>query len=185
MTPFELEPLAPAQQALHARDENRQLEGFGKIIVGARLKSLQHVLGTAAGSEHEHRHELPAAPQLGHDVESVDARQHDVEDDEIERGRIRLEQRERRLSGVHDRNVVMFGDEVEPQAVGEVLLVFHNQKTAHGGGMSGSCTVNVLPRPEPALSANTLPPWREMTDRTMNRPSPVPFTRIATAPGTR
>ena len=179
----ELEPLAPAQQALHARDENRQLEGLGQIVVGARLKSPQHVLGTAAGGEHQHRHELPGAPQLGRHVEPVDAWQHHIEDDEVEP--VGLEQRERPFSRVHHLNVVMFGDEVKPQALGEVLLVFDNEEAAHGGGISGNCTVNVLPRPEPSLSANTLPPWRAITDRTMNRPRPVPFTRIATAPGTR
>ena len=95
------------------------------------------------------------------------------------------ELRERRFARVDHLDVVVLGDQVEPQAFGEMLLVFDDQDPAHGGGNSGNCTVNVLPRPGPSLSANTLPPWRAITDRTMNSPRPVPFTRTATAPGIR
>ena len=61
-----------------------------------------------------------------------------------------------------------------------MLLVFDDEDAAHCGGNTGSCTVNVLPRPGPSLSANTLPPWRATTDRTMKSPRPVPLTRVAT-----
>ena len=181
----EPEPLPPAQQPLHARDENRQLERLRQIVVRARLESLEHVVGAATGGEHQDRHELSGAPQTGHHAEAIDARQHHVEDHEVEAGGIGGKLGQRRLPGIDDLDVVLLGDQVEAEPLGDVLLVFDDENTAHCGGNTGSCTVNVLPRPGPSLSANTLPPWRAITDRAMNSPRPVPFTRVATAPGIR
>jgi len=52
-----------------------------------------------------------------------------------------------------------------------------------GGPFLGSFTVNtVFPSPE---DKDTVPPWARTIWRTMNNPRPVPFTRVATAPGIR
>src|SRR5688572_20838312 len=91
---------------------------------------------------------------------------------------------DRSLSVVDHFDIVPFGFEVEPQAIRQMLLVFHYEDAAHCCA-SGSCRVNVLPRPFPSLSAKALPPCRSATDRTMNSPNPVPLTRSATLPGIR
>src|SRR4051794_5788669 len=97
------------------------------------------------------------------------------------------QQLQRVLAGDSDFHFVPFSFQIKAQTGSEVLLVFNNQDFAHASdfGAAGSCSVNVLPRPAPGLSANARPPCFSATDRTMNRPSPVPFTRIATAPGMR
>ena len=134
----EPEPLPAAKQPLHAGDENRQLEGFRQIVVGARLKSLKNILRAAAGGEHQDRDELPGAPQLGHDREPGHAWQHDIEDDQVEASGIGQQLRQRRFSRVHHLGVVMLGDQVELQTCGDMLLVFDDQDPAHRGGDNGS-----------------------------------------------
>ena len=102
--------------------------GFGQVVVGARLESLQDILGPAARRQHQHRHELPGFAQLADDGEAILARQHDVEDDQVERRRRLAEQpRQRRLAGLDDGGDVALRLEVEAQALGEVLLVLDDE----------------------------------------------------------
>ena len=69
------EPFVPAQQPAHAREEDRQLERLGQVVVGARARSRCSTSSErAARGQHQHGHELADAPQLGHDREAVDAR---------------------------------------------------------------------------------------------------------------
>ena len=172
--------------------------GFGQVVVGARLESLQHVLGPAARRQHQHRHELLRFAQLADDGEAILARQHDVEDDQVERRRRLAEQpRQRRLAGLDDVGDVAFRLEVEAQAFGEVLLVFDDEdavprfvarrkrRLGHASAAFGRRSVNVLPWPWPRLSANARPPCLCATERTMKRPRPLPFARIATLAGMR
>ena len=91
------------------------------------------------------------------------------------------EQLQRRLAGAHHLHRVAFRLEIEPQSLGQVLLVFHHQYSRHFA--IGNSTTNVLPRPGPSLSAQARPPWRLATERTMYSPSPVPFTADAMGPG--
>ena len=96
-------------------------------------------------------------------------------------GRSSRDRVERRLAGVDDVGVVAFGFEIEPQAVGEVLLVFDDEDAAHAGGSArGSWSgERAAAARAPSLSAKTLPPCLRATERTMKRPRPVPLTRIA------
>ena len=115
--------------------QNRQLERLRQIVVGARLKSLQHVLRAAARGQHQHRHELPGAPQARPRPRSpsmpgsITSRM-----TRSKRAGSASELRQRRFSRVDHVDVVLLGLEVEPQAVGEVLLVFDDQDPAHRGG---------------------------------------------------
>ena len=65
------------------------------------------------------------------------------------------------------------------------LVVLDDQDAAAHACAIGRSSVNVLPQPWPALSANARPPCFFATDRTMNNPSPVPFVRTATLAGIR
>src|SRR5262249_5863951 len=147
-------PRAAAEQSADAREEDRQLRRLRQIIVGARRESLEDVVRAAACREDEHWDELPLLAELGDDREAVLAREHDVEHDEIERRAIGQQARDRLLSGVDDLGVEAFGLEIEPQAFGEVVLVFDDEDASAHACAIGRSSVNVLPRPWPALSAN-------------------------------
>ena len=183
-------PLRPAQQAADARQQDGELGRLGQIVVGAGGKSLQHVFGTPARRQHQDRHELLGGAQLGHDRESVLARQHHVEHDQIEWAVVATEQAlERGFAVIHDFGGEALRLEVEAQALGQVLLVLDDEHAlrgrAHASVAFGSSSVKVLPCPCPWLSANARPPCFLATDRTMNRPRPLPLARIATLAGMR
>ena len=183
-------PLRSAQQPSDPRQQNRQLGRLRQVVVGAGGKPVEDVFGTPARREHEHRHELLGGAQLGHDREAVLARQHDVEHDEVELAVVTAEQPlESGLAGVDDLDGKAFRFEVEPQPLGQVQFVLDDEhalrRRAHAAVALGRRSVNVLPRPGPLLSANARPPCFLATDRTMKRPSPLPFARIATLAGMR
>src|SRR4029453_15189318 len=137
---------------------------------------------------HEDWHELSDVAELGDDREAVLARQHHVEDDEIEGAADPPGQPlERRLAGLDYLDVVSFGLEVESNPLGEMLFVLDDQHTrgVHASAAFGSSSVKVLPRPVPSLSAKARPPCLRATDRTMKRPRPLPFARTATPVGMR
>src|SRR4051812_48179499 len=108
-------------------------------------------------------------------------------------------QLERRFSGLGDEHLVPLGFEIESETRGDVEFVFNDEQSRHGseparyqgaaaladGGAAGSSSVKVAPWPGPRLSAKARPPCRFAVAHTMNRPSPVPFTRCASAPGAR
>jgi hypothetical protein len=81
---------------------------------------------------------LAGSPQLGHDRKPGHAWQHDIEDDQVEAGGIGDQLCQRRFSRLHHFDVVMLGDQVEPQTCRDVLLVFDDQDPAHRGGDNGS-----------------------------------------------
>ena len=78
----------PAQQRADARRELLWLEGLGDVVVGAGLEPGDDVVGVGASGDHDDRDDaLP--PQLAAAREAVHARQHDVDDHEVERLRRR------------------------------------------------------------------------------------------------
>ena len=80
-----------------------------------------------------------------------------------------------RFAVAYDIHRVSFSFQIEPQALGQVRFVLDDKQMAHALLLGNSSTM-VVPRAQPALSANTLPPCARAIARTMNRPSPVPFT---------
>ena len=166
------------------RDEDVEIERLRQVVVSARGKPAEHVLWRASRGEHQHRDELAALPQLGRHGKAVDPRQHDVEHDSVDR-RLLRQSGERGLARLHDLGEMALRLEVEPQPIGQVPFVLHDQNPAHTSGAIGSESVNVLPWPGPPLSATTRPPCLRATERTMNSPSPVPLTRVAAMPGMR
>src|SRR5205823_2989361 len=121
---------------------------------------------------HEDGDEVLFLPELAHDGEAVFSRQHDVEHDEIEMLRGIQKVRERALPVVEHFRGEALRLEVEAQPLRQVMLVFDNQDPLRhvdqaDAEAAGSCSVNVLPCPCPALSANALPPCFLATEFTM------------------
>ena len=182
--------MGTTQQSTDAGQQDRELGRLGQVVVGAGGKPVQHVFGTPARREHQDRNELLGGAQLGHDREAVLAGQHHVEHDQVEPAVLAAQQAlERRLARVDDFDGEAFSLEVEAQPLGQVLLVLDDEhalgRRGHASVALGRSSVNVLPWPWPSLSANARPPCFLATDRTMNRPRPLPFARIATLAGMR
>ncbi len=145
-----------AQETPDAREQNGQLGRLGQIVVGAGSEAVEHVFRTTACGQDQHRHELTRLAQLGHHGEAVLPRQHDVEYHQVETAvRWIGELFERRLAGLDDCDAVALRFEIEAESLGQVLLVLDDQhaRGAHARAARGSKSVNVLPRPVPALSA--------------------------------
>ncbi len=76
-----------AQECADAGDELADAERLGQVVVGAALEA-EHLVGfLASRREHEDRHVAVGrvAPDGATDGDAVESRQHQIEDDEIER----------------------------------------------------------------------------------------------------
>ena len=153
-------PGAAAEQPADPRQQDRELGRLGQVVVGAGGEAVQHVLGTAAGGQHQDRHEDVALAQLADDGEPVLAGQHDVEHDQVEVRRRIEKALEGAIAVVEHLGIEAFGLEVEAQPFGQVVLVFddqdalrHADRAQADAGAEGSCSVKVLPCPWPALCA--------------------------------
>ena len=137
----------------------------------------------AARGQHQSGNELPRVAQFPHHREPVLAGQHHIQHHHVEPLRARQQPFERRFPRLHHFHPIALGFQVETQALGQVHFVFHYQDSAHLA--IGNCSAKVLPCPGPSLSAQTRPPCRLATERTMYSPNPVPLMRDASGPGTR
>jgi hypothetical protein len=79
-----LVPPPPSQQAVDARDENRQFERLRQVIVRARFEASQHIVRAPSSGQHQDRHELSRRPQCRRNGKAVTPRQHDVEHHDVE-----------------------------------------------------------------------------------------------------
>src|SRR5277367_6079965 len=166
-------PLQATQKSVEAGEKNGKIEGLGKIVVSTGSESAEDVFGAAARGKHEHRKVILLCAQLGDDVESALAGEHDVEAFALQPG-------ECGFSVALDGGVVAFGLKVEEQTLGEVRLVFDDEDAGECAhcllsscsfavcrSRRGSWTLTVVPLPSPALSAKASPPcWRAIV-RTM------------------
>lgn len=73
-----------AQHRTHACKDLRPAERLGDIVVGAHVQARDAVAFLSAGADHDDR-DLAARPHHAADVEAAFARQHDVEQDQIDR----------------------------------------------------------------------------------------------------
>ena len=164
------QPLPPPQQPAYARQQDRQLERLGQVVVGPAFEPHQHVFGTGPRREHQNRHEIALGAQRARHVEAVLAGQPHVEHHGIELVALDPQQGHGGGAIAFDVHVVAIGGEVEAQALGDVLLIFDDQDAAHAtrsGASLGNSSVNVAPSPSPWLSANTRPPCWRAIERTM------------------
>src|SRR4051794_3730097 len=73
-----------AERRLHARAELAHRERLGDVVVGAELEPEDLVDLLRLGREHDDRHGLALRPQAPADLQAVHARQHHVQDHEVE-----------------------------------------------------------------------------------------------------
>ena len=182
-----VQPSAAPEQPLDPRQQDGQIERLGQIVVGARLESAQDVVGVRTRRQQHDRDETARRPQPPHDLETVEARQHDVEQHDVEGVGADAPVVEKPLQGVLavvlDVGREPLRLEIELQPGREMFFVFDDEDTVHD--FKGSSRVNVLPRSAPRLSAYARPPCRRATASTIDSPRPVPRTRDCSAAGSR
>ena len=128
---FVEQPLPPAEQPAQPGEQDREFERFGEIVVRADLEAAQDIGGAIAGCQQKDRFEVSGLAKAGDDFESIDARQHDVEEYGV-MGGFRGEQRgEGRLAIIDDLGRIAFEFKVEPQAFSEGCFVFNDEDTRH------------------------------------------------------
>ena len=108
--------LRAAQQRPHARDELALAERLGHVVVGADAEPDEQVGLRVQRGEHEHRHR-PLALDAPADLVAVDARQHDVEHDEV--GRDPLAQLDAARAVVGDLDREALGAQPRGERVGD------------------------------------------------------------------
>ena len=72
-----------ADQRLQARRHFGQRERFAQIVVGAALQPADPLLQRIAGGKDQHRHILPGLAPLAQEIQSIEARQAEIEDHRV------------------------------------------------------------------------------------------------------
>ncbi len=73
-----------AQEGAHAREQLPERERLHEVVVGAEVEAADRVLLRVARGEHEDRRAVAARAQAAADLEAVEVRHQDVEDDRVE-----------------------------------------------------------------------------------------------------
>ncbi|MDG3005879.1 hypothetical protein PZE19_19000 [Paludisphaera sp. Pla2] len=108
----------------------REVERLGHVVVGAEVERLDDVLATTLGRGHDHRQVGCASrlPEDGQDLQAVQVRHHDVQEDQIE-GTSR-DQVERPSAVLGRRHVVALPLEPPREHVAVQLVVVDDQERA-------------------------------------------------------
>jgi hypothetical protein len=130
-----------AQESFDADEELGEGEGLGEVIIGAFFKEFDFIGGGIASREDEDGGVLSVGAEAAEEVEAADAREHEVEDDEVVTGG------GSELPGaeaiVDDVEGVAFGAEAASYEVGDFLFVFDKEQAhkldAGGGPSSMTC----------------------------------------------
>ena len=87
---------AAAQQRAHAREQLLALERLDEVVVGADVEPLHARLQRVARGQHQDRRVVAVVAQALGDVDAVQPRQAEVEDDEVGQEGVRLVERRAR-----------------------------------------------------------------------------------------
>src|ERR1035438_185785 len=171
-------PARAPQQRLDARAQFARAEGLGDVIVRAQFQP-HHFFGFVRfGRQHQDRRFQPRAPQFPAHLEPVLARQHHVQQNQIEAALARPPRR--RYAVARHLHLVALHLQIVFQPQRDRRFVFHNQNAAHDSSSAGSTTVNVLPAP--GVLSTRISPWcAAMMCFTIASPTPDPFTLAAAA----
>jgi hypothetical protein len=121
--------LAAAQHGPDAGVEHPPLHGFHHIVVGAGLQPDDHVdVVTARGQQNDRQ--LVRAPDAAAHLESVDAGQHHVEDDQIRP--LLTQQLQTVLAGGSGGHPVSLARQRELQGRPDGVVVLDQQQGRHG-----------------------------------------------------
>ena len=114
----------PAQDGADARHQLARIEGLAQIVVGAELEADDAVDVVAACGQHEDRR-VVAGAERAQDIEAADARQHHIENQNLEI--VGLELVERIAAVVHALDLEMFGAQVFAEHLTKLAIVIHQQ----------------------------------------------------------
>ena len=118
------DPAAPQQRA-DPRQHLLERERLDQIVVGAAVEAGHAILERVARRQHQHRRLVAALAQRSENLQAVAARQHEIEQDDVER--LGVQPEERAFAGVLDRDVVAFAVQPFPQGVGDLLFVLDDE----------------------------------------------------------
>src|SRR5690606_12289272 len=166
-----------AQTNTDARQQLLEAKRFRDVVVGPGLEPGEGRVELGARGEHDDGHPLAALSDARQHLDSVDGRQADVEDEQVEV--IVASDRCRELAVVDRERRVAGGREAALEELGDARLVLGDQDSGHSVSSiwsTGRSIVNVAPPPG-VLSRSTLPPWASTTAVTIARPSPAPSDR--------
>src|SRR5688572_11015579 len=183
----------PTQQRGDAGDELQDAERFGDVVVRPEPESPDFVGLLSVRRQDEHRHVQAVLAQRSQDAIAIEARKHQVQDDEIRPRASRLRQSCRTVG--RDFDDVTLNLEIVPKAISQIRVVLDDQDRAHAGtcepdaaaslsGAAGSASGSSTTKREPppgASSTQTVPPWSVTRSRTTARLMPVPATADAAA----
>ncbi len=138
-----------AQHGAHACREYPRAERLGHVVGGAELEAGDDVRLRPLGREHHDgdRPGLRVVLESPADVETVDARQHEVEHDKV--GRPGARRGQRVLTGAHRGHAVAFLREVVGDELEDLSLVVDDQDVfvGHGQTLPPECIAAMLPTP--------------------------------------
>src|SRR5262249_38148023 len=115
----------------HRADPGQQLvdgERLGDVVVGARVEGVHLVLAPGPAGQHDDRHLGPAAQPVD-DLDAVDVRQAEVEDDQVGRAVLGLPQRAGPVGG--HRHLEPAGRQVDPQRPHDLRLRVDDPRPGH------------------------------------------------------
>ena len=128
----------PAQDRLDPQDDLARAERLGDVVVGAELEADDAVELLALRGQHDERQAggRGVALEQARELEAVEARQHQIEDDEV--GETAANRLESAVAPAFDRHSEAGALEVELQHFGDVRLVFDDQNARrdHAGDVS-------------------------------------------------
>ena len=113
-----------------ASEQLVERKGLREVVVGARVETRDPVFDGIARGEHQHGRPDFARAQLAADGEAVEARQHHVEDDHVERRCLRHPDSVLPTRGDVDR--VSFLAQAAGQQFGELAFILDNEHTHSG-----------------------------------------------------
>ena len=130
LAPLRLVGLAPvtAQDGLDARQQLGPAERLGDVVVGADLEPDDAVDLVALRRQDDHRGRHPLASQDAEDLDAAHARQHDVQQDEVEA--LAAGGLERRLAVGGGRHLVALSRQVEGQRLAQGRVVLDEEEAA-------------------------------------------------------
>jgi hypothetical protein len=100
-------------------------EWLGKVVVDTQVKCGHDISHGVTGGQREHGEHMATAAQAPYHFEAVDARQHDIEDRNIEEIRFGVRQTLFPIERKNDRMAFLF--EAGLQHAGQTTLILHDQ----------------------------------------------------------
>ena len=137
---------APAQQRPDAREQLGECERLGEVIVGALVEADNPIFDRVLRRQDEYRRLNAAFAQRGEDIDTIAARQHQIEQQKVEGGLICEE--EAFFSGRRNRDFIVLRLESRAQRIRDLCFILDNQN-AHGVLRIESCSRADIIKPVP------------------------------------